>query len=211
MMLWRHRDEAAAAAAARLTTVALPCPALVCTHVASVFNSIQFNQSINQSINPSINQSINQSFICSGNKGKQASHKGCSPTTKVPAKLRRIHQVRRFVGQDVAQQLVSAFILSRLDYCNSLLSHLSGSSFSLCSVWWMQQLELSWTCHIAWPCENSVEAATLTASWAKKYIQELSVHAPHPHQRSTTTPVRLCILSFCSQWQIPAEVDWLSG
>ena len=33
--------------------------------------------------------------------------------------LRRIRQVRRLVGQDVAQQLVSAFILSRLDYCNS--------------------------------------------------------------------------------------------
>ena len=38
--------------------------------------------------------------------------------------LSRIRQVRRLVGQDVAQQLVSAFILSRLDYCNSLLSRL---------------------------------------------------------------------------------------
>jgi len=43
--------------------------------------------------------------------------------------LCRIRQVRRLIRQDVAQQLVSAFILSRLDYCNSLLSHLSGSSF----------------------------------------------------------------------------------
>ena len=42
--------------------------------------------------------------------------------------LRRIRQVRRMVGQDVAQQLVSAFILSRLDYCNSLLSRLPGST-----------------------------------------------------------------------------------
>jgi len=33
--------------------------------------------------------------------------------------LRRIRQVRRLVWQDVTQQLVSAFILSRLDYCNS--------------------------------------------------------------------------------------------
>jgi len=32
-------------------------------------------------------------------------------------------KVRRIVGQDIAQQLVSAFVLSRLDYCNS---HLSG-------------------------------------------------------------------------------------
>ena len=42
--------------------------------------------------------------------------------------LRRIRQVCRLVGQDVAQQLVSAFILSRLDYCNSLLSCLPRSS-----------------------------------------------------------------------------------
>ena len=42
--------------------------------------------------------------------------------------LRRIRQVRRLVGQDLAQQLVSAFILSRLDYCNSLLSRLPWST-----------------------------------------------------------------------------------
>ena len=42
--------------------------------------------------------------------------------------LRRIRQVRRLVGQYVAQQLVSAFILSRLDCCNSLLSRLPGST-----------------------------------------------------------------------------------
>jgi len=36
--------------------------------------------------------------------------------------LRKIRQVRRVAGQDITQQLVSAFVLSRLDYCNSLLS-----------------------------------------------------------------------------------------
>ena len=35
--------------------------------------------------------------------------------------LRRLRQITRLVGQEVAAQLVSAFILSRLDYCNSVL------------------------------------------------------------------------------------------
>jgi len=42
--------------------------------------------------------------------------------------LRNIRQVRRVVGQDITQQLVSAFVLSRLDYCKSLLSGLPRST-----------------------------------------------------------------------------------
>jgi len=38
--------------------------------------------------------------------------------------LRRLRQVTHLVGQDVATELVSAFILSRLDYCNSVLAGL---------------------------------------------------------------------------------------
>jgi len=37
-------------------------------------------------------------------------------------------------------------------------------------------------------------------------------HLPRGTQSvSKCVPVRLCIRSFCTQWQIPAEVDWLSG
>jgi len=36
--------------------------------------------------------------------------------------LRRLWQIRRFVGQKVAAQLVSTFVLSRLDYCNSVIA-----------------------------------------------------------------------------------------
>ena len=38
--------------------------------------------------------------------------------------LRRLKQIRRLVGQEVTAQLVSAFILSRLDYCNAVLAGL---------------------------------------------------------------------------------------
>jgi len=43
-------------------------------------------------------------------------------------KLRRLRQIRRFVGQEVPAKLVSAFILSRLDYCNSVLAGLPRSN-----------------------------------------------------------------------------------
>jgi len=90
--------------------------------------------------------------------------------------LRRIRQVRRLVGQDVAQQLVSALILSRLDYCNSVLFRLptvvqlqtnhhknreiNSYDFAACD-------ECSGSSHhgvvVVTPCEASSEAATLAA------------------------------------------------
>ena len=78
--------------------------------------------------------------------------------------LRRIRQVRRLVRQDVAQQLVSAFILSRLDYCNSLLSSkVNYSASAACD-------ECSGSSHtelvVARSCQTSVEAATLAAGRA---------------------------------------------
>jgi len=42
--------------------------------------------------------------------------------------LRKIRQVRRVVGQHITKQLLSAFVLSRLDYCNSLLPGLPRST-----------------------------------------------------------------------------------
>jgi len=38
--------------------------------------------------------------------------------------LRRLKQIRRLVGKNVTAQLISAFIFSRLDYCNALLAGL---------------------------------------------------------------------------------------
>ena len=38
--------------------------------------------------------------------------------------LRRLKQISRLVGKELTAQLVSAFILSRLDYCSALLAGL---------------------------------------------------------------------------------------
>lgn len=42
--------------------------------------------------------------------------------------LRRLRQVRRLVGRDITAQLISVFVLSRLDYCNSVLAGLPHST-----------------------------------------------------------------------------------
>ena len=42
--------------------------------------------------------------------------------------IRRLRQVRHRVGQEVTQQLVLALIMSRLDYCNSVLAALPTST-----------------------------------------------------------------------------------
>ena len=41
--------------------------------------------------------------------------------------LRRLRQLRRLIGKEATAQLVSALILSRLDYCNALLAGLPCS------------------------------------------------------------------------------------
>jgi len=42
--------------------------------------------------------------------------------------IRHLRQVRRRVGHEVTQQLVMAFVTSRLDYCNSPLAGLPRST-----------------------------------------------------------------------------------
>ena len=41
--------------------------------------------------------------------------------------IRRLRQIRRYVGEDAAVQLVLAIITSRLDYCNSVLAGLPAT------------------------------------------------------------------------------------
>jgi hypothetical protein len=45
--------------------------------------------------------------------------------------LGRLHQIRRPVGQELVAQLVHSFVLSRLDYGNSVLVGLSKSATDL--------------------------------------------------------------------------------
>ena len=77
--------------------------------------------------------------------------------------LRRIRQVRRLVGQDVAQQLVSAFILSRLGLLqltvvsSAKVNHPAPAACDECSGSSRHERV------VARPRETSSEALTLAA------------------------------------------------
>jgi len=47
--------------------------------------------------------------------------------------LRRLRQLRRHITQNAMKQLVCSLILSRIDYCNSILSGLPVSSIAPCT------------------------------------------------------------------------------
>ena len=44
--------------------------------------------------------------------------------------LRRLRSIRCSLGRDVTARLVSALVISRLDYCNSVLTHLPASTLT---------------------------------------------------------------------------------
>ena len=49
-----------------------------------------------------------------------------SQVTKVCLlELRRIRQIRRFIDEEVTKRLIIAFVISRIDYCNSLFKGVS--------------------------------------------------------------------------------------
>jgi len=113
--------------------------------------------------------------------------------------LRRIRQVRGLVGQDMTQQLVSAFI-SRLDYCNLLLSHLPGSTIQPLQHVMNAAARIIMNLLL----RDHVKPALKQLHWLHveqriTYNLCLFMHCIHPHRTSTKIPVRLCVHSFCSQ------------
>ena len=45
--------------------------------------------------------------------------------------LRRLRQIRRCIGRDLTVRLILAFIMTRLDYCNSVLAGLPQTTLAL--------------------------------------------------------------------------------
>jgi len=77
--------------------------------------------------------------------------------------LRRLKQIRWLVGKDVTAQLISAFILSRLDYCNALLAGPPRTTIEPLRVKKRSSLSGAWSSSTG-PCDTCYEATPLVTS-----------------------------------------------
>jgi len=84
----------------------------------------------------------------------------------------RLHQVRRRIGQEVTQQLVLALIMSRLDYCNSVLAALPTSTLQP-----LQRVGLSRSDHVT---PTPIHPAALAAGQLQNKVQAVLPRQCHP-------------------------------
>ena len=114
----------------------------------------------------------------------------CKVASSCFYQLRRLCQITRLVGHAVAAQLVSMFILSRLDYCNSVLAGLPR-----CTTEPLQRvlnaaarviLNLRPREHITpalqqLHCSSCTAAAVLVADRVQDHLQTMSYDAPREY------------------------------
>jgi len=121
--------------------------------------------------------------------------------------LRRLRQIRRSdnVGEHVTSHLISAFRLSWLDYCNSLLAGLPRTSIE--PLQRVQnatgRLVLNWS---SWSRDISTEAATLVTCQTQNQIQAVYIDASNPHWVCTTVLGSLCAVNCWIQSSTPSEI-----
>ena len=96
--------------------------------------------------------------------------------------LRRLRSIRRNLGRDMTTRLVSAFVISRLDYCNSVLAHLPASTLA------PLQRVLNAAARLVMDLKPRVTGSArtaLAANFRANKFQTLYFGAPC-HQRSST-------------------------
>jgi hypothetical protein len=105
--------------------------------------------------------------------------------------LRRLRQIRRRVGEDVAVRLVLALITSRLDYCNSCLAGLPKSALDP-----LQRVQNAAARRIfQLGPRDHVTPKLIQLHWLSvrlSAVQVVPAHAPHTLQSSSSLPDGQC-------------------
>ena len=108
--------------------------------------------------------------------------------------IRRLRQIRRRVGQEVTQQLVLALIMSRLDYCNSVLAGLPMSTLEP-----LQRVQNAATrlVFISFGFDRAFSALTLLVGWYLSIGRDADLHT------AQLVPLPLSLASVKSRSVLP--------
>ena len=104
--------------------------------------------------------------------------------------LRRLASIRRFLTSTATATLVSAFVLSRIDYCNSLLfgsTHVTSH---------LQQIQ-NYAARL--PMSSSITIHLKSLHWLPVKVRSTyKIACLCYHCHSSTTPLTCCIKSHCT-------------
>jgi len=104
--------------------------------------------------------------------------------------LRRLRQLKRHVNIEVMKRLISAFVFSQLDYCNSILSGLPLSTIAP-----LQRVQNAAACPWLVPERSRAscpEGVALVASGVPNQVQACTGDVHDPHTSVPRLPDRFC-------------------
>ena len=96
--------------------------------------------------------------------------------------LRRLRKLRPFIDTASAQRLASAFILSRIDYCNAVLAGLPTSTLAITAASSKCCCLLCGRCYIAHTCQRYYEVNTLASDCLSDPLPTVCAYARRSHQ-----------------------------
>ena len=125
--------------------------------------------------------------------------------------IRRLRKIRRLLGTDLTAALFSAFVLSRLDYCNAILAGLPRLPHCTATTCTERCSQTDSTSVSTWPRNQYTPGITLASCTIGLPTSFVHTHAPHPvihtgHWSSTVISNRHCHTNSYCRFKITSSV-----